>query len=592
MKIGPGGSRADAVEWRLSCSSHLDTLAAASPALMDLAGVPSLSQSLQLALIKLERACGTADPTHEDLAAALDIPVSDIADLAADQGMWRTGLTPLTAILACIDPDIAGQFTADACTFDSPDAITEWLAAHLTSCDPQTLLTLASRNDLLGTLSELAIPLDAANPRLRALGLPPLHNPGGHARQLSAYLQQTRSARQNAIRDRIAPTRRPGEPLTGYLALLEAVPDPDPAWLDRYWDLPATVIARYVDSWIGQVCPVPGGAQQAAALPPVDELREAGSRTIATVLPNARILAEAWLHRNSAGQGARPGERTAVTQSMIEEGLLDFGRPTATDIIGWLQRNGQWPDGMKITTSRADLGLTDQDIESARSRLQRGSEQARRQATYVQYGNRTYSEEPADLQALADAARENVPAAVLATPAEPLKLATITGGPAGSRARPGATSGGAYRKTGPPAEKLKAIGLAGEAVVGEWLRSRFGLPPEDTWVSGYRAEVLCDGKGNDGLGYDFIVKEPDRTWLLEVKATTEETAELTLGESEVRRAQDAGADEEYVIVFVTQVLSPEQRRIYPLPNPLRPGGLQHYQVAGRALRLHFELPQT
>jgi hypothetical protein len=40
------------------------------------------------------------------------------------------------------------------------------------------------------------------------------------------------------------------------------------------------------------------------------------------------------------------------------------------------------------------------------------------------------------------------------------------------------------------------------------------------------------------------------------------------------------------------VLSPEQRRIYPLPNPLRPGGLQHYQVAGRALRLHFELPQT
>jgi hypothetical protein len=143
-----------------------------------------------------------------------------------------------------------------------------------------------------------------------------------------------------------------------------------------------------------------------------------------------------------------------------------------------------------------------------------------------------------------------------------------------------------------PAEKLKAIGLAGEAVVGEWLRSQFGLPPEDTWVSGHRAEMLADGKGSDSLGCDFIVKTPDRTWLFEVKATTDETPEFALGESEVRRARDIGADEEYVIVFVTHVLSPEKRRIHPLPNPLGPGGLQYYRVAGRALRLQFELRET
>jgi hypothetical protein len=37
-------------------------------------------------------------------------------------------------------------------------------------------------------------------------------------------------------------------------------------------------------------------------------------------------LVEAWLHRHRGGEGARPGERTAVTERMIEAGLLDFAR--------------------------------------------------------------------------------------------------------------------------------------------------------------------------------------------------------------------------------------------------------------------------
>ena len=567
-------------------------LEAASPALMDLAGVPDLTASLQIALVKLQRACGNADPTPADLAAALSIPAHEISALAADRGLWRTKLTSLVAVLACIDVDLAEQFRAEADGLDNPDAVHDWLAAHLTSHTPETLMMLADQDDLRGALHELGIPLETANLGLRALGLPPLHNPDGHARQLSAYLQQNRPARQNTIRDRFALTYHPGEPLTEYLTLLEAVPKPDPAWLDRYWDLPPDVLASYVDSWLEQACPIGDDTQPVKTLAAIDELREAGARTITSVLPNARTLAEAWLHRNSAGEGARPGGRAAVTGAMIAEGLLDFGRLTAADVIRWLHRNGQWPDGMPMTTNRADLRLTEQDLEGARSRLEQRQEQQRRKATYVQYGNHTYSEESSDLQALVDAARENVPAAVLATPAEPIKLPELAADTGGSRARPRTGSGGMSWTSRPPAEKLKAIGLAGEAVVGEWLRTQFGLPPEDTWVSGYRAEILADGKGSDSLGYDFIVKTHDRTWLFEVKATTEETPEFALGESEVRRARDVSSDEEYVIVFVTHVLSPEKRRIHPLPNPLGPGGLQYYRVAGRALRLQFDLHET
>ena len=114
--------------------------------------------------------------------------------------------------------------------------------------------------------------------------------------------------------------------------------------------------------------------------------------------------------------------------------------------------------------------------------------------------------------------------------------------------------------------------------------------PEDTWVSGYRTEIIGDGKGNDSLGYDFIIETSERTLLFEVKATTEGIPEFSLGESEVRRASDLGPGEEYVIVFVTHVLSPEKTRIYPLLNPLAPGGLKSYRVAGSSLRLRFVLP--
>jgi len=230
-------------------------------------------------------------------------------------------------------------------------------------------------------------------------------------------------------------------------------------------------------------------------------------------------------------------------------------------------------------------------LANARSRLEQDREKQRRKASYVQYGNHTYSEEPADLQALVDAVRQNVPAAVLATLTDPIRLAELPADTRVSR-RPRTSLGRSSAASRPPAEKLKAIGLAGEAVVGEWLRRQFGLPPEDTWMSGYRAEMLADGKGSDSLGYDFIVKAPERTWLFEVKATTEEALEFPLGESEVRRARDVSSDEEYVIVLVTHVLSPDKRRIYPLPNPMGPGGLNFYRVVGNALRLQFELPET
>jgi hypothetical protein len=125
--------------------------------------------------------------------------------------------------------------------------------------------------------------------------------------------------------------------------------------------------------------------------------------------------------------------------------------------------------------------------------------------------------------------------------------------------------------------------------VGEWLRTRYGVPPEESWQSGYRHLLLGDGKGSDEAGYDFQIVTGDRTFLFEVKSSIGDAREFTLAESEVRRAQDLAADEEYMILFVEHVLDRDLRRVIALPNPYAPRGLRHYALLGTAARLRFEL---
>ncbi|MFE2612302.1 protein NO VEIN domain-containing protein [Micromonospora chalcea] len=158
--------------------------------------------------------------------------------------------------------------------------------------------------------------------------------------------------------------------------------------------------------------------------------------------------------------------------------------------------------------------------------------------------------------------------------------------PSSGRAR----GGSGWQVTSAPPEVTARIGLAGELIAGEWIEHHFRLPPEVTWVSANRRSRFPDGRADDTLGYDFEVPLGERRLLIEVKATKEAAAQITLGESEVRTAQSLEPHEEYWILFVTHALEPERHRVHVLPNPLAPGGLTHYQVAGHSLRLLFQLP--
>lgn len=566
----------DATPWQV--------LQAAAAAIAELVERPTtVTRELRLALIDLERR-DPDDPLAADVAAVLGVHPDEITGLVDA----RTDVSDVIAVIACVDLRIAEELRDVAAHLDGHDALRRWLNERLAALAPgaSAVLELAGQGDRLAVVRELDVALADANAAWRALGLAPLHNPNGHARAVQAYLQLHSAELHTRLRNRFAADMHAGAPLDEYLRLRE-LPGltADPAWLDAHWDVSEELIEARVSAWLTAVAPAP--AEPELDLPPVDELRQAGRRTLSSVVANVRVLVDAWLHRHAAGTGVRPGDLGAITEAMTIGGHMDFKRLGATDVVAWLNKYGQWPQGMPATTSRAALELSEADLEAARARLEQDRERHRRQTTYVEYGGRTYTEELADLRELADALRDELLSTPVPGAAETQVLVDIdTGRSDGPAWRRPARAG---RASSPPPERIRTTGLAGEVVVGQWLRQQFGVSPEESWQSGYRFEVLGDGIGSDGHGYDFQVVTGQRTMLFEVKSSTGGSCEFTLGESEVRRAQSLALDEEYIVLFVPHVLDSARRRVVRLPNPFAYGGLRRYRLAGSAMRLQFQL---
>ncbi len=567
-------------------------LAAAADGLAQLIELTTLSRELKLALLTLEQRCASHDPTDRDLAEVLGVSVDEIEALHASHSSVASSIERLVPVLAMLDPAAAESLVVQSEALPDEATLLQWLAAQLPAApEPKTLVELAEGEDLLAAARQLNLSLGMANRGLRMLGLAPLHNASGQRQQFDAFLARARAQIQDRIRDRFREAHAQQRPLDDYLRLRELPGlEPDPHWLDEYWDLPEDLLTAHVDAWINGACPpAPTTTQAHTPLPAVDVLRDRGRRTVTETLSRARPLVDAWLHQNTVGTGPRPDDTAAVIAAITAAGQMDFGTLRRRDVLAWLRNHGQWPTDMRLSTELTQLGLDPSDIDEAGRRLQASSDSIRRQATYVTYADKTFGAEPEDLAALADVVRGSISVTMLDTPTDPVlselpPLPEKTAG--GDRS---STWGGAWRGQSPSPGKTKAIGLAGEILAGQWIEHQYGLPPEVTWVSGYRQDVLADGKGNDELGYDFEVVTSAGKILYEVKSTVDDFPQLILGESEVRRASDLAEDEDYRILFITHVLDPARQRLYPLPNPLA-AGMRYFNLVDRSFRLQFTLP--
>ncbi|MFC8849463.1 MULTISPECIES: sacsin N-terminal ATP-binding-like domain-containing protein [unclassified Micromonospora] len=565
-------------------SGRWTLLSAASGSLAELVGFPQIERFLELALIDLHRICGDRTPAIADIAQALRVPVEDLRALVLDGTSHLSDHFAVVAVLAVIDIGVAEELRDRREPFDGRDDLRAWLSDRGIHAD--TALALADEDDLHITIEKLNVTLATANEGLRAVGLAPLHNGTGHARQFAAHLQRHRTGIQDKLRDRYLAVAERGEPLTDYLRLRD-LPDlgPDPEWLDSHWEISEPLLQGRTADWLDRVSPAP--APTAVPLPSVNELREVGQRTATRVTAAAKIAVEAWLHRSATTSNRRPGAPESVAAQMAADGSMDFRRLTQAHVISWLYSHSQWPEPMQQEIAPTLLGLSPQDLTRAQERLTLATEQQHQISVATTYGTKKFGHEPEETQAFINTVRSDVPAEVLATP--PLPSAPPTTLPREPTRTGGSSLGGGWRATTAPPEVTARVGLAGELLVGEWIQHRFGYPPETTWKSGYR-RIRFPDDGDDGLGYDFLVNTTDKRILIEVKATTDITLQITLGESEVRRAQALAADEEYLIAFVTDALDPVRRRLHILPNPLATGGFEFYRVAGRSMRLQFRLP--
>ncbi|MFD7450956.1 sacsin N-terminal ATP-binding-like domain-containing protein [Kitasatospora sp. NPDC059827] len=574
-------------------------LQAAAPGIAELVGAPYLATELELALLKLGQRMqgrGTAEVTEADLAAALDLPLHRLEAVLSDRASARSGSARLVPVLACEDVELAEQLQQLQETFNSREELRDWLAGKLGADRAELLLSLLD-DDWQRLLLRLGVPLERANRAWEALGLAPIDNSALHIRQFETWLQGNRSRLVDRVRDAFAAPHRAGRELGEYVRLRE-LPGlgPDPVWHRTLWALPAQLMADHADRWLAEHLPQAG--KGSGTLLPVSEVRDLCVGFVHARLPELRTLVERWLARQGGGRESTCPGAAQVAREMEAEGLLDFAPLTRKALIAWLRSRGHWPEGMPTTTHLGDFGL--EGGAAGRPPLEprdgKGTAPSgRAQAPMLEFNGEHLPIGSDDLREFARRVVADLTEAQLATPVD--VVTPEAPGPAAAIPRQRGSGGsgngtGGARESG-SGEKPVAVGLAGEVAVGAWLERHFGVPPEESWKSEMRRHVLADGLGDDGLGYDFLIRDGERTLLFEVKSSTGADGDIHLGDTETRaaRASQLQPDVEYRIVYVSHANDHERRRITPLPNPFSESGLTSYQIVSTAMRLRFVLPQ-
>ncbi len=565
----------------------------AASAVAALIGAPYLAGDLWATLTKLEERGLEVDlVADEDIAAVLDIRPHQLEAVLAERTSQRSGSVRIVPLLACLDLDLAEELQQRMEDFRDRTALLAWLTDGIGAESAGLLVRLLEEDDTERQLSSLSVSLAEANRAWHTLGLAQIDNRDRHERQFATWLQRNRAALAERVRDAHADVYRSGRSLSGYVRL-RSLPDlvPDPSWHTTLWDLSDKLLQSHADAWARANLPAVSAAP--LRLQPLANVREAFNTAVHKLVPRLRQLIEEWAQLQSLGQYEVIPAAQDILRERDDNGLLDFQVLPTKALLDWLKTCGYWPEGMPLSDRRADLGLgtkrspvTAQSAGSGTGGSQPGTSSS---APAVLLNGKSLSARPDDLPALAREVAADLTAEQRATPAR--SAARLTPRiprprtPSGNR-----SPGGAFRASAADTDLTTAVGLAGEAAVAAWLHEQFGVAPQDSWKSGLRVHGLVGGEqGDDRLGYDFVIHDGDQTYYYEVKASTGDSGEIILGESEVRCASRLKPGETYFIVYVSHVLDHTRRRISVLPNPFSAPDLAGYELVSTQMRLRFDL---
>lgn len=274
---------------------------------------------------------------------------------------------------------------------------------------------------------------------------------------------------------------------------------------------------------------------------------------------NIQSLNEAWTKG--------PSEIAAI---LDRTGLLDFHRVSEPEALTLVARAGLWPEGTPVSLQISDHGLTEEDMNRERKRVQAKQAEEARRRNLVAFGGTEFDTSDAQFaRRFAEAASEAFSAGGWEQRSSRRLTSLITQPERDSTGKAGGGGGSAKPIQRLPEPVRGAIGLAGELLAFQFLEAKHSKTfTPSCWVSENRISLFPE-RGSMTLGYDFKVQTTERDWLYEVKATPGDLCEFELTDNEYRQAVAAAPDKSrrYRILFVFHSLEPSRCRVVELPNP-------------------------
>lgn len=535
-------------------------------------------------------------PSDEDLAVALSCDQPTLQELRAahrtDLGHRLHLLMPVLVYFG--DIALARQLESDVERVDGAFDLPEWLRRQFPGRQPSAeglIEACAHASDRAALRKELDLDYERFNHALRALGEEILSNEAELRSMYDAYLRRLSPHIHERLRRAHAADYRQGRDLTAYverktLAFLEF----DAAWILARETLDNRTVevhvARLLDQTLGEDCDVD--------LPSPRGLIERNRRIVRIFASEAIPIIRSWCRHNSVAFGDpwRTEDPQSISSYLENAGLLDFEAVDAEHLPALCRRTFCWPEDMPQTLDLATLKLDSATLQKEEEQREKERQQLlidQRSIDFVGTKLDTGAPSFADqFRQLAEKVISN-DETWYERSCRP-RLAQFDDLP---RNTPGSGGGGGgSRRRQPPEDQRRAMGLASEWLVFQFLQRHHGDAFDETcWTSSNRARFYGGNQGDDDAGYDFCVNTPQAEWLYEVKSSLDESREFELTPNEMRVAASIPTygRRRYRILYVPFVFSPDGWMVLELPNPMDQRTRNRFTQVGRGtVRFRFE----
>ena len=345
---------------------------------------PGLEQGLRILLLSLQ-AAGAAmgdppDPEFDLDALCESLRLPGRARRAARETLGA-GLERHVPWLRALLFMGSGQQALDAFAtveheaVKDPVRLREAISPYLEplGCDAQAALDACRTTLSVAELREvLGLEFEALNLALLATGQMPDTYLEAHARQLTSRVKAASIEIADALRAVFAPTLAAGEPAPAYAQARDAAAalEPDPAWLNRWQEVPDEILMQRIDAWLAGQGAQPLGVLH-GDLAALEEIRRANGQILRSVIGSASPLVRAWCGARGraipAPWAAADGGMAELRTALDRAGAYDFKAFDRDGLLAWIRRLGAWPEGMELTLDGAALALGDAALAAAKA---------------------------------------------------------------------------------------------------------------------------------------------------------------------------------------------------------------------------------